>query len=145
MGTVLFTTKTWPHGYIDNHRGEVTSKPESQNLAFPEKNAINRHFRRRHDGNSDTISPLQGLPTLQYIVNTRDISFCGTPQVHHKTVVPCEPACTVTAVSPVDQFLPSLQRHLSYFSTSTSTFFLTSTSCKQQQSFNADIISMEEK
>ena len=33
-----------------------------------------------------------------------EIFFFGTIQVHHKTVMMCDPAWTVTAVLPVDQF-----------------------------------------
>ena len=53
-----------------------------------------------------------------------EISVCGTPQVFHKTVMLCEPAWTVTAVSPVDRFLLSLQHRHSCFLTSTYFFQL---------------------
>ena len=42
-----------------------------------------------------------------------EIFVCGR-QFHHKAVVPCEPAWTVTAVLPVELFLPSSQRRHSY-------------------------------
>ena len=57
--------------------------------------------------------------------------------MHHKTVVPCEPTWTVTAVSPVDRFIPSSQRCHSYF--------LTSPYRTQKRSVNADIPAIEEE
>ena len=57
--------------------------------------------------------------------------------MHHKTVVPCEFAWTVTAVLPVDLFILSLQRRRSCF--------FTSNSRTQQRSVDYSIPDMEEE
>ena len=57
--------------------------------------------------------------------------------MHHKSVLPCEPAWTTTAVSLVDQFLPPWQLCCSCF--------LISTSRTKQRSVDAVIPAMEEE
>ena len=44
-----------------------------------------------------------------------DICFCGTPQLHHNKVVPCEPAWTFTVVLTVELFITPSQRRRSCF------------------------------
>ena len=137
METVLFSTQIRPRGDIDNHRGEVTSKPESQKLPFPAQKM--RSTAISVDGTMVIITPYPQYKSSHPSNPLRipDISVCGTPLVHHKTVVRYEPAWTVTAASPVDRFIPSSQRRHSCF--------LTSTSHMQQRSVDADIPEMEEE
>ena len=66
-----------------------------------------------------------------------EIFVCGTPQVHHNTLLSCEPTWTVTVVLPVEQFLPSLQRRCR--------LFFTLNSQKQQRYVDATIPDMEEE